>query len=139
MIGIIVATHGEFASGLIDGMTLLCGEQEKIIPFGLRIEDDMDVFSSDIIAKAHELDDGDGVLVLVDFVGGTPANITGKLLMNEPNMEGLSGVNFPMILEAVNSRDDSTLTELKEQCKVVGTMGIVDIKERMSSIMDDDD
>ena len=38
MIGIIVATHGEFASGLIDGMTLLCGEQEKIIPFGLRIE-----------------------------------------------------------------------------------------------------
>ena len=75
----------------------------------------MDVFSSDIIAKAHELDDGDGVLVLVDFVGGTPANITGKLLMNEPNMEGLSGVNFPMILEAVNSRDDSTLNELKEQ------------------------
>lgn len=139
MIGIIVATHGEFASGLIDGMRLLCGEQEKIIPFGLRIEDDMDVFSSDIIAKAHELDDGDGVLVLVDFVGGTPANITGKLLMNEPNMEGLSGVNFPMILEAVNSRDDSTLNELKEQCKVVGTMGIVDIKERMSSIMDDDD
>ena len=59
--------------------------------------------------------------------------------MNEPNMEGLSGVNFPMILEAVNSRDDSTLNELKEQCKVVGTMGIVDIKERMSSIMDDDD
>lgn len=44
-----------------------------------------------------------------------------------------------MILEAVNSRDDSTLNELKEQCKVVGTMGIVDIKERMSSIMDDDD
>ena len=120
-------------------MTLLCGEQEKIIPFGLRIEDDMDVFSSDIIAKAHELDDGEGVLVLVDFVGGTPANITGKLLMNEPNIEGLSGVNFPMILEAVNSRDDSTLNELKEQCKVVGTMGIVDIKERMSSIMDDDD
>lgn len=121
------------------GMTLLCGKQEKIIPFGLRIEDDMDVFSSEIISKAHELDDGDGVLILVDFVGGTPANITGKLLMNEPNMEGLSGVNFPMILEAVNSRDDSTLNELKEQCKVVGTMGVVDIKERMSSIMDDDD
>ncbi len=139
MIGIIVATHGKFASGLIDGMTLLCGKQEKIIPFGLRIEDDMDVFSSEIISKAHELDDGDGVLILVDFVGGTPANITGKLLMNEPNMEGLSGVNFPMILEAVNSRDDSTLNELKEQCKVVGTMGVVDIKERMSSIMDDDD
>lgn len=139
MIGIIIATHGGLAEGMIDGMELLCGKQEKVVPFGLRIEDDLDVFSEEIIRKAHELDDGDGVLLLVDFIGGSPANITGRLLAGEQNMEGIAGVNFPMLLEAVNSRDEGTLKEVTKQCKAVGTMGIADIKERMEQSMDEDE
>lgn len=139
MIGIIIATHGDFAAGMADGMELLCGKQEKVVPFGLRIEDDLDIFSKKIIGKAHELDDGDGVLVLVDFVGGSPANIAGGLLAGEQNMEGIAGVNFPMLLEAVNSRGESTLKELTKQCRAVGMMGIIDIKERMESMTDEDE
>ena len=54
-------------------------------------------------------------------------------------MEGIAGVNFPMLLEAVNSRDEGTLKEVTKQCKAVGTMGIADIKERMEQSMDEDE
>ncbi len=139
MIGIIVATHGGFAAGMVDGMELLCGRQEKVVAFGLRIEDDLDAFAEEIIRKADELDDGDGVLLLVDFVGGSPANITGGLLAGRRNMEGIAGVNFPMLLEAINSRDEGTLKELTDQCKAVGRMGIIDIKERMEEMEKEDE
>ena len=133
MIGIIVATHGGFAAGMVDGMELLCGRQEKVVAFGLRIEDDLDAFAEEIIRKADELDDG------VDFVGGSPANITGGLLAGRRNMEGIAGVNFPMLLEAINSRDEGTLKELTDQCKAVGRMGIIDIKERMEDMEKEDE
>jgi mannose/fructose-specific phosphotransferase system component IIA len=52
----------------------------------------------------HLVDDGDGVLLLTDIFGATPSNLALKLL--EPGrVEGLTGVNLPMLLRALNYRD----------------------------------
>ena len=51
-----------------------------------------------------ELDDGDGVLILSDMYGGSPANIAAKLLI-PGKVEGVAGVNLPMLIRVLTYRD----------------------------------
>jgi PTS system ascorbate-specific IIA component len=58
------------------------------------------------------VDAGDGVLIMTDLYGATPSNITSKLLI-PGHVEGLAGVNLPMLLRALTYRDkgmDTLLT-----------------------------
>lgn len=52
------------------------------------------------------VDDGSGVLVLTDIFGASPANLALKLL-DRGRVEGLTGVNLPMLLRALHYRDRS--------------------------------
>ena len=57
------------------------------------------------------VDNGKGVLVLTDIFGASPANLAMKLL--EPGrIEGLAGVNLPMLLRAINYREKGMETLL---------------------------
>jgi PTS system ascorbate-specific IIA component len=57
------------------------------------------------------VDKGDGALILTDIFGASPANLALKLL--KPGLvEGLTGVNMPMLLRAVNCRDKGMETLL---------------------------
>jgi PTS system ascorbate-specific IIA component len=55
-------------------------------------------------ALVKELDDGEGVLILSDMFGGSPANIAAKLLV-PGRIEGVAGVNLPMLIRVLNYRD----------------------------------
>ena len=60
------------------------------------------------MAKAllHEVDEGDGVLVMTDILGSTPSNLALKLL--EPGrFEGVAGVSLPMLLRALTYRKNA--------------------------------
>ena len=62
----------------------------------------------DLLPLAHEMlklvDNGKGVLVLTDIFGASPANLASKLL--EPGrIEGIAGVNLPMLLRALTYRE----------------------------------
>jgi PTS system ascorbate-specific IIA component len=62
----------------------------------------------DLLPLARQMlglvDNGKGVLVLSDVFGATPANLALKLL--EPGrIEGIAGVNLPMLLRALTYRD----------------------------------
>ena len=55
------------------------------------------------------LDEGDGVLVLTDVYGATPGNIAARLL--EPGkVEGIAGVNLPMLVRALTYRNEPLRT-----------------------------
>ncbi len=51
-----------------------------------------------------DLDDGSGVLILTDMYGGTPANIAAKLLI-PGRIEGIAGINLPMLIRTLTYRD----------------------------------
>lgn len=51
-------------------------------------------------ALIAQLDTGDGVLLLVDVFGATPCNIA-RRLYQPGRIEGVSGVNLPMLLSVV--------------------------------------
>lgn len=142
MIGILIVTHGDFAKGIVDGMELICGAQEQLETMGLRLSDNVDVFAETVLSKAKALDQGEGVLILVDFMSGSPSNVVCRFLLEEENMEAVAGVNFPMLLEAVNSRDCMDLRDLAKTCRDFGAMGIANVRETLIeqlSLQEDED
>ena len=72
-----------------------------------------------------QLNSGDGVLILSDMYGATPCNIVCKLL--EPDqVEGIAGVNLPMLIRALTYRNE-TLPIVMEKAISGGREGVINI------------
>lgn len=138
MIGILVATHGNFAEGLIHGAELLGGKQEKLLGMGLCHGDSIEEFEEKMKINIGTLDDGDGVLVLVDIAGGSPANIAFKCMRLSNKINALTSVNMPMLLEAIFSRDGISLEELCNMCIEVGKEAPAEIHKEFAELKIDD-
>ena len=112
MIGILLITHGSFGEALVQNACHVLNKRPpQLNQLGLSAQDD----PLDLLPLArqmlHLVDDGDGVLLMTDIFGATPSNLALKLL--EPGrVEGLTGVNLPMLLRALNYRDKGMATLL---------------------------
>ena len=110
MIGLLLVTHTTYGESLIQcACHWLTRPPPQIAQLGVALQDD----PLDILPLAQQLlgivDSGEGVLVLTDIYGATPANIALKLL--EPGrIEGVAGVNLPMLLRALSYRDQGMET-----------------------------
>ncbi len=113
MIGILIATHGDFASGLLSAVELIAGKQEKVGTIGLHHEDGIEEFEQKVNNMLDDLDDGDGVLVFVDILGGTPSNVIFRSLSRK-KFKAIAGVNMAMVVQAVMMRDGVSEEELYE-------------------------
>jgi len=110
MVGMLIVTHGRLGEGLLDAMQMIAGPQEKVDFVSLKEGDSIDELKERILSAVKMLDDGSGVLVFVDMFGASPSNAAAYLL-NE-NVEVITGVNLPMLLEIVSFRESSSLQEL---------------------------
>ena len=59
------------------------------------------------------LDTGDGVAILSDIYGATPCNLLAKLLV-PGRIEGVAGVNLPMLVRAFTYRAKGMDTMIKK-------------------------
>ena len=130
MIGILIVAHGSLADSLVECATHVLGQR----PRGLATLDfighaDPDERQAALQARLAELDEGDGILVLTDVYGATPSNTLCRLL--EPaHIEGVSGVNLPMLLKMLNYRD-LPLDQLALKAAKGGQEGISIISQDM--------
>lgn len=128
MVGILVVSHGKMAAGMLDTLGMVMGEAERLDSVSLVMGQDYEVFEAEIAEKVRALDDGDGVLALVDLFGASPFNVAQKVAhLLEPEgvkVRIVSGVNLGMLVEASSMRAGSTLEELVETAKEAGHMGI---------------
>ena len=129
MTGILLLSHGGLSKGIMETFECIMGSTEKIIALTLSIDDDTDAFGEEISKSIDSLDEGDGVLVLVDILGGTPSNKS-ALLLKGKNIEVIAGLNFPMLIAAEEARlSGKSLKEIKEHCLKCGNEGIVSLRE----------
>jgi len=142
MVGILIVTHGGFAEGLLSAVELIAGKQEKVKTIGLYHGDGIDEFGDKVKNAYEELDTGEGVMIFVDILGGSPSNVVMKLMAEKPGMMAIAGVNMPMVVEAVMSRDGCTLKELCDLCWTAGKENQALLHEEfkaMSENMNNDD
>jgi PTS system mannose-specific IIA component len=103
MIGILLITHGSLGESLIQCANhVLGGETENIAQMGINGSDSLEVAGQKAERIIEEIDTGSGVIVLTDMFGGSPSNITQKLLSK--NVMGISGINLPMLIRVLNYR-----------------------------------
>ncbi|WP_130812926.1 PTS sugar transporter subunit IIA [Olsenella sp. Marseille-P4559] len=138
MVGIVVASHGSLASGMLDALELLSGEQKAITAIGLQRGDSPDAFVAKVKEAINAVDEGDGVLVLVDLFGGTPSNAVAQLLGRD-DLNAVAGVNLPMLLSVVFARDEMDLKALTEEAVRASCDSVVDIRRKLFDTNDDEE
>jgi len=125
MIGMVLATHGELGRALIGAMEMIVGAQTLVTALSLQVADRLEDATSRLQEALENSDEGDGVLVLTDMLGGTPSNLCLALIGGPRPVEVVSGVNLPMLLKAVQARRESDLRETAAQVKKVGRGAII--------------
>ncbi len=107
MVGIIIATHGEFAAGIKQSSSMILGETEKVeaVVF-MPNEGPEDLYRK--LQEAINKLETEEILFLVDLWGGSPFNQANRLLEESPETRAIvAGLNLPMLLEAYGEREET--------------------------------
>lgn len=105
MVGIILASHGEFAEGILQSGAMIFGEQENVKAITLMPSEGPEDVKAKMQTAIASFDDQDEVLFLVDLWGGTPFNQANSLYEEHKDKWAIvAGLNLPMVIEAYASR-----------------------------------
>ena len=125
MIGILIVSHGAFGESLIHSASHVLGRRPLYLrQLGVTVHDDPDAILPVAQDLIRFLDQGAGVLVMTDIYGATPSNIASRLL-RPGRVEGLAGVNLPMLIRALTYREEQPLPQLLELALAGATEGVV--------------
>ena len=123
MIGILIVSHGAFGESLIHSASHVLGKRPLYLrQLGVTVHDDPDLLIPVAEDLIRFLDQGQGVLVLTDIYGATPSNIAARLL-RAGRVEGLAGVNLPMLIRALTYREEALLA-MREKAFAGATEGV---------------
>jgi PTS system mannose-specific IIA component len=132
MVGILVISHGRLAEALISSVEFLVGNLQKIRGVSIWPKDKGKEVRDRIQKEIEEVNDGDGVVILTDVMGGTPTNLSLSFLEDE-KVEVVTGVNLPMLLTLSSYRKGRSLREIGRLLKKSGRRGIILAKELLRS------
>ncbi|GKU25176.1 mannose/fructose/sorbose PTS transporter subunit IIA [Clostridium folliculivorans] len=105
MVGIILASHGEFAQGILQSGSMIFGEQENVKAIALMPSQGPDDLKAKMKEAIASFDNQDEVLFLVDLWGGTPFNQANALFEEHKDKWAIvAGLNLPMLIEAYGAR-----------------------------------
>lgn len=105
MVSIILASHGEFAEGLLQSAQMIFGEQEQITTVTFMPEEGPDDLKAKLESAVASYDADAEILFLVDLWGGSPFNQANILFEKMSDRAAIvSGMNLPMLLEALGTR-----------------------------------
>jgi PTS system mannose-specific IIA component len=124
MVGILVVSHGRLADALIFSLQSLVGRLEKIKAIPIWSKDREDDVKHRIRKEMAEVDDGDGVVILTDILGGTPTNLS-LTFLEEEKVEVVTGVNVPMLLTLASYRKGRSLREIGSLVTRAGRRSII--------------
>ena len=110
MVGILIIAHGTLGESLIHCAShVMGGRPAQLAHIGVSLHDDPQAVLPQAIKLLHGVDEGGGVLVLSDVYGATPSNIACRLLI-PGKIEGVAGVNLPMLVRALTYRNEPLKT-----------------------------
>jgi PTS system mannose-specific IIA component len=98
MIGVIVVTHGQLATELVNATETIVGDLPRFTAVSIGWHEDTLDARTAIEQAIGRVDQGDGVLILTDMFGGTPSNLAMTFLAHD-RVEVITGVNLPMLIK----------------------------------------
>ena len=123
MIGVVVVTHGQLATELLNAAEMIVGDLPKFAAVSIGWHDDVNDARGEITQAIERVDGAEGVLVLTDMFGGTPSNI-GMTLLDKDRVEVITGVNLPMLIKLAGLRSSSDLLGVAREMRDHGRNAI---------------
>jgi PTS system ascorbate-specific IIA component len=127
LIGILIVAHDSLGDSLVRAVTHVLGTRPpQFEVLSVAATDDPLQLLPAAREQVARLDSGDGVLIFSDIYGATPCNLACKLLL-PGRVEGLAGVNLPMLVRAFTYRTRDMETMVKKAVSG-GCDGVVHIE-----------
>ncbi len=126
MVGIILASHGEFAAGIKQSGQMIFGEQDKVEAVTFMPNEGPDDLKAHLEAAIAKFDPEDEVLFLVDLWGGSPFNQSNTIFEEHKDKWAIvTGLNLPMLIEAYGARlSTNSAHELAAHIVTAGREGV---------------
>src|SRR5689334_12733994 len=116
MIGVVVVTHGQLATELLNAAEMIVGDLPQFAAVSIGWHDDMDDAREEIVRAVEHVRGDRGVLILTDMFGGTSSNLA--LTFLETNqVEVITGVNLPMLLKLSSLRTSQDLLAVAREMR----------------------
>ena len=119
MIGLVLVTHGRLADELRLAMEHVVGPQHGVATVCIFPDDTLEARREDIRTSIALVDQGDGVVVLTDILGGTPSNLAFQLC-DHRTVEVIAGVNLPLLVKLAKIRGTEPLAEAVAHATAAG-------------------
>jgi PTS system mannose-specific IIA component len=117
MIGVVVVTHGQLATELLNAAETIVGELPRFAAVSIGWHEDTEDARADIARAIGRVSQDRGVLILTDMFGGTPSNLAMTFLGD--TVEVITGVNLPMLIKLADLGERADLLtaarEMREQ------------------------
>jgi PTS system mannose-specific IIA component len=123
MIGVLILTHYRGAEEVRQALRLIVGEVKHFRAIGLDPNASPEEMRARIEKSLREVDQGQGVLIIVDMFGGTPSNLCLSFL-DEDRVEVVTGANLPMLVKVARLEENMALHEVAELARDYGRRNI---------------
>lgn len=130
MVGILLLTHAPLGRAFIDAAThVFRSAPSQIEAIDVVADQDPAEVQQLAMAAIARVNDGAGVLVITDVMGGTPSNCTLQLCL-PGQVEVIAGISLPMLLRAITYRHN-TLDVAVEMAIAGGQSGACRVDNRV--------
>src|SRR5262245_26094151 len=123
MIGVVVVTHGQLATELVNAAEMMVGDLPQFTGVSIGWHDDANDARGDIEQAIERVRGTEGVLLLTDMFGGTPSNL-GMTFLEKDKVEVITGVNLPILIKLAGLRQSQDLLAVARQMRDDGRNAI---------------
>lgn len=124
MIGVVVVTHGQLATELVNAAEMIVGDLPRFTAVSIGWHEDVNDARGDIEQAMERVRlDTTGILILTDMFGGTPSNL-GMTFLEKDRVEVITGVNLPMLIKLASLRDEHDLLAVAREMRDDGRNAI---------------
>ena len=123
MIGVVVVTHGQLATELVNAAEMIVGDLPQFTAVSIGWHDDVNDAREEIVQAIERVRGAEGVLLLTDMFGGTPSNL-GMTFLEKDRVEVITGVNLPMLIKLAGLAQSRDLLAVARQMRDDGRSAI---------------
>ena len=123
MIGVVVVTHGQLATELVNAAETIVGDLPNFFAVSIGWHEDVQDARQEIAAAIDKVKQPGGVLIATDMFGGTPSNL-GITFLEQDKIEVVTGVNLPMLIKLAGLHEHADLLAAAREMREHGRNAI---------------
>lgn len=104
--GLILVSHGDFATAALASAEMIAGKQQDVAAFGLAEDSSLEMMEGWIKEEYDKLHETcTDVIILCDIYGGTPFNAINRNLARGMEAIAYTGLSLPLVIDLLLSRE----------------------------------